>query len=129
MEIEKLTIFVRLAQGDPMNENTATTRTISLNGDWSIANVGAQLQPLANQLAGLRAAGANVRQVEVNLADIETIDASGMQLIALFLRHVRMAGVEPVFVNPTHEFLASISLLGFEADFEELLVDAVRNAA
>lgn len=94
---------------------------IKLHGDWSICSVTARLSELCAHLETLRTGTRTAERVPhrpaICLENLEAIDASGCQLLAVFLRHARSQGISPIFVNaPTH-FMTSLATLGFAAEF------------
>jgi anti-anti-sigma regulatory factor len=77
-----------------MPEHADTTNRIALNGDWSIIGINCRLHELSTYLKTLRAnrertADSLNLKMKICVDGVETIDASGCQLLAVFLRHVR----------------------------------------
>ena len=104
-----------------MSLSCDTPAPIKLHGDWSICSVTARLSELCAHLEALRTGTGGAEQVPhrpaICLENLEAIDASGCQLLAVFLRHARSQGISPVFVNAPAHFMASLATLGFAAEF------------
>ncbi|WP_298272451.1 STAS domain-containing protein [Geobacter sp.] len=104
-----------------MSEQADTPARITLGGDWSISGVTERLNELTVHLGSLlagRGAAAPPPKSEICVRDVETIDASGCQLLAVFVRHLRRHGFAPAIVNPPEHFRSSVSLLGFDDELE-----------
>ena len=104
-----------------MSEHADTTARITLDGDWSIGCVTERLNELISHLGSLlagRGAAAAPLKPEICVRNVETIDASGCQLLAVFVRHLRRHGFAPEIVNPSEHFRSSVSLLGFDDELE-----------
>ena len=106
---------------------TTTTKAfrICLDGDWSMNGVAERFPLLAKQLSLLLgfSSGNNPQQQslsappEIDLTEIQALDACGCQLLALFIRNLRQNGIVPLVTNIPDTFRAKISVLGFEREF------------
>ncbi|AJE04508.1 STAS domain-containing protein [Geobacter pickeringii] len=103
-----------------MPEHADTTARIALSGNWSICCVTDRLSELTTHLGSLlagREADASTSR-EICVRDVESIDASGCQLLAVFLRHLRRHGFAPTIVNQPEHVRSSMAMLGFDAELE-----------
>lgn len=104
-----------------MPEHADTAARIALSGNWSICCVTERLSELTTHLGALiagRDANASPTRSEICVRDVESIDASGCQLLAIFLRHLHRHGFAPAIVNPPEHFRSIMALLGFDAELE-----------
>lgn len=88
---------------------------IQLSGDWSIFSIAEKMPLLMEKLRAL--SGESRRSPIIDLAAVESIDVSGWQLLAMWLRHCRTLGCEPVMVNIREDLRKRLELLGFDAEF------------
>ncbi|BEH08812.1 MULTISPECIES: STAS domain-containing protein [Geobacter] len=100
-----------------MTENAGTTARIALSGDWAITGVSTRLSELTAHLHALVPRTPNSGDAsmgpEICLAAVETIDASGCQLLSVFFDHLRRHGLSPRPVNLPGHVQACADLLGF----------------
>ncbi|MDA8413855.1 MAG: STAS domain-containing protein [Desulfobacteraceae bacterium] len=104
-----------------MPEETAAQIKIPLGGDWSMNGVTSQLPHLVEQLATLSACGINMEGMgdskahlaELTLAGINEFDASGCQLLVIFLKNLKQRGVMPRIMSIPDAIREKIQFLGF----------------
>lgn len=104
-----------------MPEHADITSRIALDGDWSLAGITSRLKELTTHLETLRACRDSSNtplNLEVCVGGVETIDASGHQLLAVFLRLVSLNSFAPMIVNQTDHFRSSVAMLGFDTDLK-----------
>jgi anti-anti-sigma regulatory factor len=90
---------------------------VTFKGACSREEASALHQALVCRLKEL--VGQKFETVELDLRQVEHIDACGCQLLALFLEHLRRHGIMPTAcLGP--EVAAQISLLGFSETFSAL---------
>lgn len=109
-----------------MSAATTATIAITLDGDWSMTGVATQLQPLAEHLAALSHHAPGGRpgpsgQPLISLAGIDAIDACGLQLLTVFIRHLRQLGFAPTLTNVDHDFRLTVQTLGFAHELEQII--------
>ncbi len=94
--------------------------SLILKGDFSISGVNEQLPLLAEHLARVSdVAPGNVNrdcQQEIDLTEVQALDACGCQLLAALLRNLRARGVEATSFKISDEYREKIHLLGFDAE-------------
>ena len=109
-----------------MQESASGKMFIKLCGNWSITGVTDQLRFLKDQLQSMSSPNAadaltpGENDPEIDVQDVEQIDLSGYQLLAIWLRHVKMLGFSPVLVNVPETFRQDIRFLGFGAEFDRI---------
>lgn len=109
-----------------MSAATTATIAITLDGDWSMTGVAAQLQPLAEHLALLAPHASGGRpgpsgQPLISLARIDAIDACGLQLLTVFLRHLRQLGFTPALTDISRDVRLTVQTLGFGHELEAII--------
>lgn len=112
-----------------MSAATTATIAITLDGDWSMTGVAAQLQPLAEHLALLaphapgrhQGPAASGTQPLISLARIDAIDACGLQLLTVFLRHLRQLGFTPALTDISRDVRLTVQTLGFGHELEAII--------
>lgn len=57
----------------------------------------------------------------VDLGEVDTFDVCGLQLLTVFLRHLKLLGFSPMLANTPEEFAESIRSLGFAEEFETVM--------
>jgi|GEM_PF-983230 len=116
-----------------MSESATERMSIKLCGNWSITGVTDQLQFLKVQLQSLSFSNAvdtpasscpMENDPEIDMEDVDQIDLSGCQLLAIWLRHVKLLGLSPVLINVSEEFKQNIHFLGFGSEFDCIVDDA-----
>lgn len=100
-----------------MSASAHDTTRINLCGNWSINGVAAQL-PFLNSSMSSFTTGAPRQQAEICTQGIESIDASGCQLLAVFFHSIRRNGHEPKLLNPSPTLRGSLETLGFTPVFD-----------
>jgi putative nucleotidyltransferase with HDIG domain len=94
--------------------------TISLRGDYSIAGVKEQIPLLAQHLASAAKIRASALEQElrheIDLTEVQDLDACGCQLLATLLRNLRELGIETPVLKISDAHREKIHLLGFEAE-------------
>lgn len=104
-----------------MSGETSDRIRITLNGDWSMNGVTRQLPHLVEHLATLpdslsskdrQASGAEI-QSEVVMAGIDELDASGCQLLTLYILLLKQKGVMPLLTDIPDAIKEKIQYLGF----------------
>lgn len=101
-----------------MTEKANENIPIKLCGDWSITGVSKQLSTLTAHLETLLTGRAADPLPQICVREVEAIDASGYQLLAVFLRHVRGHGLSPVLVNTPDHLRTALETLGFATEFD-----------
>ena len=103
-----------------MTKHADTRTRIALNGDWSIIGITYRLHELSNHLKTFSINGKSTASLNLEfcVSGVETIDASGCQLLALFLRHLRQKGFTTTIVNPPDQFRSIVTMLGFGTELE-----------
>ena len=100
----------------------STTSRVTLGGDWTNAGVIARLSELTTNLESLfsarHGAGGSVSGPEICLLGIESIDASGCQLLDIYFQHLRRYGFTPVIVTSPDHIRSCVEGLGFNHLFE-----------
>lgn len=110
-----------------MQESASGKMFIKLCGNWSITGVSEQLRFLKDQLQSMSSPNAadapnpGESDPEIDVHDVEQIDLSGYQLLAIWLRHVKMLGFSPVLVNVPETFRQDIRYFGFGAEFDRIV--------
>ncbi|WP_041245404.1 STAS domain-containing protein [Geotalea uraniireducens] len=116
-----------------MSESATERMSIKLCGNWSITGVTDQLKFLKIQLQSLSFSNAADTRAsscpmendpEIDMKDVDQIDLSGCQLLAIWLRHVKLLGLSPVLINVPEEFRQNIHFLGFGSEYDCILDDA-----
>lgn len=100
-----------------MSASTPDTTRINLCGNWSITGVAAQL-PYLNSSMDSFTPGRPRQQAEICAEEIESIDASGCQLLAIFFHSIRKNGHEPKLTNPPATLRENLEALGFATVFD-----------
>ena len=104
-----------------MLRDTMEASRICLDGDWSMSGVAERFQTVAKQISlwsnspisqASQQSAAHVTP-EIDLAGIAELDASGCQLLAMFIRNLRENGITPMLTNIPDIFMAKIHFLGF----------------
>lgn len=98
----------------------ADENRITLSGDWSMNGVADQMPYLLEQLALLpevslsqeKDPGVAQGQPQI-LVDIDELDASGCQLLTLFVLVMERKGFMPLLINVTDAVKEKIQYLGF----------------
>lgn len=97
---------------------------ITLNGDLSMVGVTMQFPLLEQYLAGLAgglAAGPDQsRPSEIDLSGVQSIDACGCQLLAVFIRNLKKRGAGMLSFKLSADFREKIHRLGF---YDELFAE------
>jgi len=100
-----------------MSASTPDTTRINLCGNWSINGIAEQL-PFLNSSMNRFMSGAPRQQAEICVQGIESIDASGCQLLAVFFHSIRKNGHEPRLLNPPATLRENLETLGFAPVFD-----------
>lgn len=104
-----------------MSGKTADKIRITLGGDWSMNGVASQLPQLVEQLASLSNSLSNKEslvcaaecQPAVVMAGIDELDASGCQLLTLFVQVLKQRGSIPLLTDIPDAIREKIQFLGF----------------
>lgn len=91
---------------------------ITFQGSCSREEAGALHRALACRLNEL--VERKTERAELDLRQVDQIDACGCQLLALFLENLRRHGITPTACHLGPEAAAQISLLGFSETFSVL---------
>lgn len=97
---------------------------ILLGGDWSMNGLTQQLPHLVEHLASLPDSNANkehMKDSRANLAELALVginefDASGCQLLAIFLNNLKQRGVMPRIMAIPDAIRKKIQFLGFDRE-------------
>jgi len=100
-----------------MSASIPDTTRINLCGNWSITGVAEQL-PYLNSSMESFSTGTPRQQAEIYVEEIESIDASGCQLLAIFFHSIRKNGHEPKLLNPSTILRENLKTLGFAPVFD-----------
>lgn len=107
-----------------MSEHSDTPPGIILGGDWTNIGIIERLSEVCDHLGALlssRRSNAEPLDSRICLSGVETIDASGCQLLAIFFRHVRQHGLRPIVINLPEDFRLSMELFGFSSELEGMM--------
>ncbi|HEU0264680.1 MAG TPA: STAS domain-containing protein [Geobacterales bacterium] len=90
-------------------------KRVCLSGDWTIAGVSAQMGELRKIKASQKrkADQGEPLPLEIDLSGVEAIDASGCQLLVLWLNHLRRQGGAPHVSGVPAEMTGFFTQLGF----------------
>ena len=91
---------------------------IKLSGDWTIDSIAEQY----GRLKELRLPEETpmAMPVVIDVGEITTLDASGCQLLAVWLRHVKALQFQPEVVNMADDFKRYLTSVGF---YSEIMAD------
>ena len=100
-----------------MTKKKSPLATITLAGDYSIAGVSDQLpilQQLLKEATEVRQKAGNiVSPCQINLSGLQTLDACGCQLLAIFLHKLRAEGLTDFSFTLDEFQREQIHLFGF----------------
>ena len=77
-----------------------------MEGDWTLAGAARNLDSLAVLLHQLETGTA--RQLRIDCRNVTRADASGLQVLQVWLECVRMRGVEPTLINISERMLEAM---------------------
>jgi len=91
---------------------------INLHGDLSLVGVRDQYSILKQYFAEMGADSTTgnglAEAVDIDLSEVQTLDACGCQLLAVFIRKLRQFGVEEVVLKMSDVLREKIHGLGFD---------------
>jgi len=107
-----------------MPQNTADKIVITLSGDWSMNGVNHQIQNLVEVLETIsnslsnpeRQPSAAEIESKVVMTGIDELDASGCQLLTLFVQLLKQKGVMPLFTDIPDAIKEKIQVFGFDRE-------------
>jgi anti-anti-sigma regulatory factor len=94
-------------------DTTTPMNKIVLQGAWSIGEAAERLSFLTGEFDLLLGQHPKSAAVEIDCAGIESIDACGCQLLAVFLGNLKRQGVVPHALDVPSEISEEIRLLGY----------------
>jgi anti-anti-sigma regulatory factor len=94
-------------------DTTTPMNKIMLQGAWSIGEAAERLRFLAGEFDLLLVQHPKSAAVEIDFAEIESIDACGCQLLAVFLENLKRQNFVPQALRVPPEISEEIRLLGF----------------
>lgn len=100
-----------------MSTEMPVTTRIKLCGNWSIDGVAEQLLFLKSFLSNVTS-DVPRHLTEICVQDVESIDASGYQLLAIFFHSLKSIGHEPKLLNPSTSLREKLETLGFTPAFD-----------
>ena len=74
-----------------------------LEGDWTLFGAAQNIESLALSLQQIKSDG--IRSLRIDCRQVVKTDASGLQLLHVWLECARMRGVEPTLVNVPERLL------------------------
>jgi len=99
--------------------------TVHLEGDWTMSGVADNLDSLVLILNRLESEGE--KNIQINCAQIEETDTSGLQLLYVWMECARLRGIEPKLVNVTGHMQRAIRELGFSQSFSDAYSEYCRD--
>jgi ABC-type transporter Mla MlaB component len=118
-----------------MTSDKAGNIKITLCGDWSMSGVSNQVPRLVEQMASISALASEKGAAcqaggrpELVMTGIGDFDASGCQLLALFVRLLQGKGVMPLLTEVPEAIMGKIRLLGFAGELAACLETGEQNA-
>ena len=100
-----------------MCSDTTCVKEIVLHGTWGISEAVQHLHLLTGELELLLAPDPRPASVAIDLAGVESLDACGCQLLALFLGNLKRHGITPEPRRIPVELFEQIRHLGFADAF------------
>lgn len=93
--------------------------TAHLVGDWSVSGVTQHnLETLSAALQRIEPTGA--RRLQIDCRRMHALDATGQQILKVWVQCVKLRGVEPELVIPTNNLQQSFRNLGVRCRFASL---------
>jgi len=83
-----------------------TASGATMDGDWTLAGAARNLDSLAGLLHRIQAG--NEKNLRIDCRNVSKADASGLQVLHVWLECARMRGVEPTLVNVPEKLLNSM---------------------
>lgn len=95
------------------SETSTPVNKLLIQGDWSISNAGERLRFLNGEFNRLLGADPKPAGVEIDLAAVDSIDACGYQLLAVFRENLRRYRLEVATCGIPPEIAGQMRLLGY----------------
>lgn len=107
-----------------MTVSSQKTPGLTLAGDWSVAGIADQWAQVSNYLSRMKqqispaASEATDQPLLLDMSGIETLDACGCQLLAIFVRDMQEIGIATSLSAMPEPIRCIINTLGFTHYFQ-----------